>query len=135
MAPCSSLAFLLSLLLSACVSSPEVFSKEQEALAEALGVEAEAYGPLFPLDYYAETLKVGDTIAEVHAAIQGYTKVLRCPSGSEVYYYFSTRDNLAVRFEVYYDDEVDHFIGLVSEDWNQRDISVLDCEPGQFGER
>jgi hypothetical protein len=120
--------------LTACILSPDMHAEAQQELAQELGVQAGDYGRLFPQDYYYEALSPGASIAEVHAALRGYEKVLRCPSGAEVYYYFSARDDTAVRFQVFYDDTFEHFIGLVAEDWNERGIDVQDCVAGRFGE-
>jgi len=70
---------------------------------------------------------------EVHRLIQGYEVAYRCPHRREVYYYYSSNDNEALRFEVSF-DENQRVLGLSGEDSNSRVISINDCSPGWLGE-
>jgi hypothetical protein len=124
----------LLLLLAAC-GPPH--SQQQEALAEALGirVEGQTYSAIFPLDYFRTRLHRGtSTIDEVHEVMQGYERVLNCSDGGqrEVYYYYSTEDNKALRIEVWYTGG--RLLDLNTEDDDSRTIQVKGCIPGRFGE-
>jgi hypothetical protein len=125
---------LLLLTLNACLPSPHIFDEERKELAKQLGVNADDYGVLFPVDYYDNELSRGTPIEKVHEAIQGYEKVVHCRYGIEIYYFYSSSDNLAVRMEVSYGPEGEALVGISGEDWNERDISTEDCTPGRIGD-
>jgi hypothetical protein len=124
----------LLLLLAACGPTR---SQRQETLAEALGirVEGQTYSAIFPLDYFRTRLHRGtSTIDEVHEEIRGYDKVVHCSVGGqrEMYYYYSTEDNKALRIEVWYAGS--RLLDLNTEDDDSRTIQVEGCVPGRFGE-
>ena len=131
LAICSS---LLLCLCSACRPSLESFGKERKALADRWDVNAEDYGLYFPLDYFEANLHRGMPIDEVHAVIKDYERVLHCGYDAEIYYYYSSDDNLALRIEVLYDPYSLLFRGVVGEDWEDGGIGIEGCEPGRIGE-
>jgi len=128
---CSSLLLGLA---SACRPSLESLDKERKALADRWGVNAEDYGLYFPLDYFEAKLHKGMPIDEVHAVIKDYERVLHCRYDAEIYYYYSSDDNLALRIEVLYEPDGLFFLGVIGEDWEDGGIGIEGCEPGRIGE-
>jgi hypothetical protein len=92
---------------------------------------------MFPLGYFQAKLPQGSTLAQVHTTVRGYKRVLHCPTGPlrslEVYYFFSTRDDVALRFEVWYDEQSE-LIAIQGEDSNSRHIQTDGCGPGPLSE-
>ncbi len=75
------------------------------------------------------------TIDEVHEIVQKYEWVLRCEVGqqSEIYYYFSTHDDDAIRVKILYNDDWTVF-RVDGEDTNSRTIRTENCVAGRLGE-
>lgn len=121
--------------IAACVGdvwlswNPQViWRSQQQTLAESLGVVRED-GSLpsnFPVGYFRTKLVKGTDILEVHRLVQGYTKVLACNGRREVYYYFSWRDEWALRLEVVYDENL-LVKGINGEDEDSRSIGTKGC--------
>jgi hypothetical protein len=124
------------------------FEEKQEDLANKLGIRIEdySYETAFPLGYFSTSLKPDMTINEVHNIVQGYDKVLHCGEYdkdaigtnkiyyfSEIYYYFSSDDLKALRFEIFYDRQ-GKFERLQSEDQDSRTIRSEGCETGLIEE-
>jgi hypothetical protein len=131
------LASVLALIRASCVHD---LTTEQLAVARDLGVNPWDYPPvyLFPRSYYRVILKPGMTMAEVHALIRGYTRVLQCKSSSstsswELYYYFSPDDYDALRFRVIYDQQ-GRMKAFGEEDESSPSFLTEDCVPGRIGE-
>lgn len=112
--------------------------KKQEELAITLGVRIKDYPfvTVFPLGYFYTVIKPGMTLDDVHFIIRGYEKVLRCRDSAkdalyykEVYYYFSPRDDEALRFQLFYDEQ-GRFLEFQGEDEDSRTIMTLGCEEG-----
>jgi hypothetical protein len=102
----------------------------QKVLGNDLGIQiGDTFNPFFPIGYFDSVLKPGMDISEVHKNVIGYKKVFRCYWGEEIYYYFSSEDDKALRFEIFYDD-LGKYKELRSEDQNSRTIRVDNCEPG-----
>jgi len=81
--------------------------EEQITLGKELGVNAEEYSNLFPIDYFHSKLTPNMSIDEVHKLIVGYKKVFRCSEIDEFYLYFSDVPEDAIRFAVLYDERND----------------------------
>jgi hypothetical protein len=113
---------------------------KQKDLANQLGIKITdyPYPKAFPEGYFYTVLKPGMTVDEVHHVVQDYEKVYRCRSSadtrfySEIYYYFSVKDQGALRFEVFYDQK-EKFEKLQGEDNNSSTIRTDDCEIGLIG--
>ena len=107
----------------------------QQHLADQLGVRIDnyPYPAGFPVGYFYETLEVGMSVKEVHEILKGYSRVLRCGSYAEVYYFYTTNDDTATRFRVFYDEQM-----LLSEshgeDDDSRTIFTDGCREGLFEE-
>jgi hypothetical protein len=111
---CSSLILCLA---SACRPSLESLGKERKALADRWGVNVEDYGMYFLLDYFRDKLHEGMPIDEVHAVMKAYERVFHCGYDAEIYYYYSSDDNLALRIEVLYEPDGLIFLDVIGEDW------------------
>lgn len=108
----------------------------QEDLAKQLGVKIGdyPYESSFPEGYFYTVLKPGMTINEVHQIVQGYEKVLHCEDiETEIYYYFSSEDEIALRFAIIYDDQW-KFWRLRGEDTNSPSIRIEGCKDGPIRE-
>jgi hypothetical protein len=105
----------------------------QESLALELGVEIDnfPYPKAFPAGYFYTVLQQGDSRAKVHEIVKGYSMVYHCADYSEIYYYFSTEDNKALRFEILY-DEFSKFKSLHTEDHDSRTIRISNCVEGKI---
>jgi hypothetical protein len=112
-----------------------LWKPKQVALAEDLGVAIGDYPSRshFPVGYFYRRLRPGTHISEVHAIIRGYDASYSCPYNREAYYYFSSEEKWALRFEIWYDDrlEVDE---VRSEDEDSKTISINGCLPGLLSE-
>jgi hypothetical protein len=116
------------------------YRNQQENLANDFGVRINdyPYEMNFPLGYFYAVLKPGMSIDEIHKLTRGYEKVDRCrtsitgPFYKEVYYYYSSDDLQALRFQMFYDNK-EVFTNFQSEDNNSRTISTKDCELGLIG--
>lgn len=124
----------LALLLSNVSACGPSFQEKQETLAKTLGVDVNtnARSAPFPLGYFIGKLP-GSTLEEAHRLIQGYEAVYHCGGNIEVYYYYSTNDNDALRMQVGYDDDK-RVIRADGEDSNSRVISIKGCPLGRLGE-
>lgn len=107
------------------------FQKEQEKLAQKIGVKIEDYPAkaYFPVGYYDTILQPGMTLQQVHNKITEYQRVLHCENFGEVYYYFSKDDSKALRFMVLYDDEL-KYKSIQSEDEDSRNLNTFNCTDG-----
>ena len=113
------------------------YISKQNSLANKLDVKITdyPYQSSFPAGYFNEVLKPGMTIGEVHRIINGYEKAYRCRSlletyyYREVYYYYSTEDTKALRFQIFYDKQ-EKYTRLEGEDADSRTILTNDCELG-----
>jgi hypothetical protein len=126
----SGIVLLLAISLSITGCNP--YKKEQKDLANELGVSINdyPYRSSFPSGYFYSVLEPGMTLDEVHSIIMGYKKVLNCDyRRREVYYYFSTEDTKALRFEIVYDDNLKYW-KFRGEDDDSRTIWTKSCEPG-----
>jgi hypothetical protein len=83
----------------------------------------------FPYGYFYERLRRGTPISEVHRIVRGYRTSYACDGDREVYYYFSTGRNRALRFEIWYHERL-QVIEVAGEDEDYRWISVDNCSPG-----
>jgi hypothetical protein len=135
---------LLIVALLACITTiillmfkPTLFNssrqKMQKDLAKELGVKIDdyPYRTSFPVGYFYTILQPGMSMADVHKVIQGYEKVLRCDSTSEIYYYFSSELEDAKRFQIIYDDQGE-FMRLEGEEDDSRTLQTNGCVPGQI---
>ena len=107
----------------------------QRQIAQDFGVKISDYPQAyaFPVGYFRKVLKPGMPMAEVHGIVRDYESVFTCDSrNGEVYYYFSSEDARALRFEITYDRDM-NFDSLGTEDVNQRTIPVDGCVPGLPG--
>lgn len=105
---------------------------QQEQFANDLGVVIDDYPPSynFPYGYFVSLLNDQMDIVDVHELIVGYEQVLSCGRNREVYYYFSsTDDNNAVRFEITYDENY-YFSSAFVGDENSFPISTTGCIQG-----
>jgi hypothetical protein len=129
------LIIIISLAVVSC-QNRNPYQEEQEALANLLGVEIQdyAYDSSFPLSYYAVVLETGTPINKVHEIVRGYEKVYHCQSYSEIYYYFSTEDDKALRFVIMYDEQL-KISKIYGEDSDSRYIKTEDCDLEQLPEK
>jgi len=106
----------------------------QENLAAELGVRIKDYPweTDFPEGYFFTILKPGMTIDEITALIKGYEKVYHCKTLSEIFYYFSSEETKALRFEVRFDDK-GNYPTIIGEDPNSHTIFLDGCTPGWIG--
>src|SRR5262249_46383763 len=117
------------------IVEPSYYWIQQRMLAKELGVNIDdyPYPHAFPNGYFYSVLKPGMTIEQVHDIVKGYKKVFNC-GDYEVYYYFSSSDSHALKFESNYDlsaDKQDYvFLSLEVEDSNSRTIFVDGCTSG-----
>jgi hypothetical protein len=100
---------------------------KQQELAATLQVKINNYiDPSgFPIGYFESVLIPGMTYEEVHKIVRGYTQVLNCIGNDEgvgknddieVYFYFSTEDTTAIKFDVWYENgKFIHFTGYDSD--------------------
>jgi hypothetical protein len=118
------------LMLVGCASNP--YQQDQIKLAHEIGVKIEDFPSpkAFPVGYYFTILQPGMTLDEVHKTIQGYEVVKNCRNTTEIYYYFSTNDEKALRFEVFYGIDKFRFESLQGEDKNSKTIRTEGCLPG-----
>jgi hypothetical protein len=121
-----SLLVLCSLTISSCR-----YRRGQLELAEQLNVTIGdyPYTDIFPAGYFDTILIPGMPIEEVHEKVLGYEKVIHCGTYKEVYYYFGTEDDKALRFEVLYDDDFG-YEKLETEDDDSRTIYTKGCVKG-----
>ena len=126
------IVFLILLMILAGCYYSNPYQKQQEELAKKLGVSIEDYpNPLvFPEGYYYSILKKGMSLEEIHSIIVGYQAVFHCGDNLEVYYFFDTRDDKALRFMVFINHQDKTFKELQGEDTNSRTISLYGCEEG-----
>jgi hypothetical protein len=124
-------ALSCALMLEAVPRGPGFSSSEQQRLALELGVDPMDYPPaqVFPFPYFAKVLQVGMPIQDVHTAVRGYKASYRCPLEEEIYYFLTDRDDTALRFMIFYDQNL-RLRGLVGEDDDSRTITTKGCEPG-----
>jgi hypothetical protein len=125
---------LLLCCLAACTPPLKSLAPQRKALAESWGIKADDYGLYFPLDYFQAKLQSGASLDEVHAIIKDYKKAFHCGYDREIYYYYYTEDNRALRISVTYEPDGMILLGIVGEDWNEGGISTQGCEPGRFGD-
>ncbi len=104
-----------------------VLQKKQQELADSLQVKIDDYiDPTgFPIGYFESILEPGMTYEEVHKVVIGYAQVLNCVGDDngvsknvviEVYYYFSTDDATAIKFDLWYEQgKFIHFNGYDSD--------------------
>ena len=133
---------ILALMLAAAVfgltewiSRPrDPFAQPARALAADLGVRIGDYPhPVsFPVGYFFDVLQEDMSVADVHAVVQGYTRVLRCGDHTEIYYYYTVDDDTARRFIVFYNKG--QFSRLQAEDSKSRTIFVDGCQNGLLPE-
>jgi len=83
------------------------------------------------MNYYYSILQPGMNIEEVHGIIKGQKTVYFCGDLIEVYYFYSTDETEALRFEIFY-DENGKYINLLGEDSNSRTINLDNCQLGQI---
>jgi hypothetical protein len=101
--------------------------QKQQELANTLQVKIDSYNDPsgFPIGYFESVLKPGMTYVEVHKIVQGYTQVLNCVGNDkgvsksdviEVYFYFSTDDASAIKFDIWYEQgKFSYFKGYDSD--------------------
>jgi len=120
---------LLTILISC--SAADNKNELQRELATELGVKIEDFPSpsSFPAGYYYSILQPGMPINDIHTKVRGYKRVLHCKSYSEIYYYFSTDDNNALRFEIMYDSS-GKFLRLETEDEDSGTINITGCTSG-----
>jgi hypothetical protein len=125
--------FIWFVLLAFTGCSRNIYIKKQIALANKLDIEfSDSQIPInFPLNYYYEVLKPGMSIDEVHKIIISYEEVYRCGDLREVYYYFSNKDDDALRFTIFYKKDTLNFEMIQGEDSNSRYIKVDNCLKGR----
>lgn len=99
--------------------------QQQEVLARQLGVKIEDYSDVyvFPEAYFYAVLKPGMTLDQAHAIVRGYEKVYNCFGTDEIYYYFNTNDDNALRFVITYNDQL-QYEDMRGEDLNERTIGI-----------
>ena len=109
---------------------------KQGILAQKLGVKIQDFPPesYFPVGYFAEILKPGMSIGEVHNLVSDYDKVLRCRFDEnfydrEIYYFYGDVDKYVLRFELFYNrqQKYERFQG---EDRNSGSLMSEGCETG-----
>jgi hypothetical protein len=108
------------------------YQKQQEELAQKSGVSIGDYPyPIsFPEGYYFSVLEKGMSLDEIHSVITDYQTVFHCDDYAEIYYYFDTRDDKALRFRVFIDPENKTFERLQGEDDDSRTININGCDEG-----
>ncbi len=117
---------ILSLLYIYPVATRKIdLRNKQEALAKNLGVNIEdhPYKVTFPVGYFDSALEPGMTYDEVHRIVRGYERVYRCYGFTEIYYYYSTNHDDAIRFALVYDDQ-GRFKRLEGEDPDSRTLGL-----------
>jgi hypothetical protein len=109
------------------------YQKAQEELAQQLGIQISDYpGPIsFPTGYYLSILEKGMNRKEIHTIIRGYEKVYHCNQYSEIYYYFDTRDDSAIRFKVLYDSD-GYYKEIIGEEPDSPTLRLDGCAEGQI---
>lgn len=117
-----------------------ILISQRNALATELGVNLWSWPrpAAFPLGYFFSVLKEGMSRQRVHETVQGYERVLRCGPDSrgftqEVYYFYSVRDNRALRMQIEYDAH-GNLYRVQGEDPNSRTFSVGNCQLGRWDE-
>jgi hypothetical protein len=118
-------------LLSGC----NPYLTQQKRLAQELRVNIEEYPfpELFPAGYFDEILDPGIPVSDVHELVTGYDLVKICDSYKEVYYYFDSTDEGALRFEILYDDKK-NYKELRTEAGDSRTIYTKNCRNGIISE-
>jgi hypothetical protein len=141
------LLFLLMIMLTAMLAvstarlrDSVVLTRQRSALAAELGVELRRWPwpTSFPVSYFFSVLEKGTPRREVHQIVRSYERVLRCGPDSrgftqEVYYFYSDRDDKALRMQIEYDTQ-GHLYRVQGEDPNSRVFSVTNCQAGRWGE-
>lgn len=125
------IAFCIFLLLTLLSCTREQSGEEQNLRLDAQKRWAQKYGvniadypypAVFPIYYFVDNLKRGDSIETVHTIIKGYERVYHCANWAELYYFFSSDRLSALRFTVYYDDNLQY-----------EDITVEGTDSGDRG--
>ena len=104
---------------------------EQKKLADKLGIAMKDYPYVnsYPEGYFHEVLYPGMAIQSVHSIVIGHEQVFNCYGTDELYYYFSTNDEDALRFVLHYDQE-HKFVRMQGEDDDSRTLSKRGCVSG-----
>jgi hypothetical protein len=117
-----------------------ILIRQRNTLAAELGVDLWSWPrpAAFPLGYFFSVLEEGMPRQKVHQIAKGYERVLRCGPDSrgftqEVYYFYSDRDDKALRMQIEYDAQGDLY-RVQGEDSNSRVFSVRNCQPGRWDE-
>jgi hypothetical protein len=118
-----------------------ILIRQRNALATELSINVWSWPrpAAFPLGYFFNILEKGMSRQKVHQIVRGYKRVLRCGPDSrgfthEVYYFYSNRDDKALRMEIEYDTR-ERLYRVQGEDPNSRILSVRNCQPGRWGEQ
>lgn len=120
------IVLILSLLYIYLVATRKIdLRNKQEALAKSMGVRIDdyPYKVTFPVGYFDSALEPGMTYDEVHRIVRGYERVYRCYGFTEIYYYYSTNHDDAIRFGLVYDDQ-SQFVELRGEDPESRTLGL-----------
>jgi hypothetical protein len=120
-----SIIFILaaSYLIVVPMTKQDALKEKQEALAKSLGVKIQDYAGTFPTNYFYAVLKPKMTLDEVHGIVRGYERVSNCWGTAELYYYFGTDKNDAIRFMLHYDEQ-GYFVRLEGEEPDSRTLGV-----------
>lgn len=80
------------------------YKLNQRRLADQLDVNVKDYSGqyTFPVSYFRTVISQEMNIEDVHKIVTGYEQVFQCGE-SEVYYYFNTSDDNALKFKIYYE--------------------------------
>jgi hypothetical protein len=131
-------AVLIALLLSVVTTLGATLLRQRQAtrlrmeqLASRLGVSIDdyPYPRVFPAGYFDSILEKGMSPSDVHQVVQGYATVWRCGDLRELYYYYSTDDDIALRFMIFYDQDK-RFLRLQGEDDDSRTLRTDGCQEG-----
>jgi len=113
--------------------NPFLSAQEKYAKQYGLKIDDYPYPLVFPAGYYETILKPGMSINQIHATIRGYASVYHCKQYSEIYYFFSKKEEKAIRFEVTY-DERGNFKYLQGEEPDSPTIQLHGCTEGLINE-
>jgi hypothetical protein len=105
----------------------------EEELAQRIGIALADYpqvGP-FPENYFYTILEPGVSKDEVHSIVTEYEQVFTCYGTDELYYYYSTNDEDALRFMIHYNEE-SRFVRMYGEDDDSLTLSKEGCVLGRL---
>lgn len=135
--------FILLIIIGLCNLYQNKKSEMQQRanLARELGLDPKIYSRdrYFPANYFYDVLQPGMSIDQVHQTMRGYSAVHTCGKIFELYYFFSTSDEDAVRIAIFYDRNEDvsqkKLVRVRTEDDDSRTLNFVSCTPGLLEEK